>query len=278
MNEKKNRLIRVISASISSLMTAVVGVLYIISCIGIWRSGSSPFTRESVGDALMKLLIPSIAAIVLMIATAVLCILFPVKEKKKAVIETKDTRDILSRKITLSECTRERANAIVNEKNRRAFLRIGCIALLILSLIYPTVYLLTPDNFGVTDVNTDVLMAALHVILSFIPLTAYAIISSYMIRSSYGREAELLRGAIKEKASVDKDELYDEKSGKKPFSSFLGGIRGFFKKNKKIILTVTRCAVLIIGVAFVIVGIFNGGMKDVLDKAVNICRECIGLG
>ena len=90
MNEKKNRLIRVISASISSLMTAVVGVLYIISCIGIWRSGSSPFTRESVGDALMKLLIPSIAAIVLMIATAVLFILFPVKEKKKAVNDAKD--------------------------------------------------------------------------------------------------------------------------------------------------------------------------------------------
>ena len=277
--KNKNKLIRLIAASLTSLMLIVLGVLYIISCIGIWRSGSSPFTRDSVGTALMKLLIPSVITVALIIATAVLFVIFPVKEKKRTAVDSKDTRDVLARKIKLTECSAERGAAIVNEKNRRAFLRIGGCALFLLSLIYPIIYLLTPESFGVADINTDVLIAALHVILSFIPLTVYAIISSYMIRSSYGREAELLRGAIKERSSVDAEALYDpEAAGKRPLSSYLDGILGFFGKNKRIILTLTRCTVLIVGAVFVILGIFNGGMKDVLDKAVNICRECIGLG
>ncbi len=38
-------------------------------------------------------------------------------------------------------------------------------------------------------------------------------------------------------------------------------------------------AVLYVGAAaLVIAGIANGGMRDVLIKAINICTECIGLG
>ena len=279
MNEKKSKLIRLLSASVSSLMLVVMGVLYIVSCIGIWRQGASPFTRESVGDALIKLLIPSTITVVFIIATAILFLIFPDTKKKKVVIDSKDTRDILSRKISITDCTLERGEKIVNEKNKRVFLRVGGAILFLLSLIYPIIYILTPSNFGVVDINTDVLLAALHIIVSFIPLTAYAIISTYMIRSSYSREAELLRGGIKERGTLGNAQLYSVDVAKvKPFSRFFDKIRTFFKDNKKIILTVTRILVIVVGIAFVIVGIFNGGMQDVLDKAVKICRECIGLG
>ena len=33
-----------------------------------------------------------------------------------------------------------------------------------------------------------------------------------------------------------------------------------------------------IALLFILIGIINGGMKDVLIKAINICTECIGLG
>ena len=39
-----------------------------------------------------------------------------------------------------------------------------------------------------------------------------------------------------------------------------------------------RLAVLVLAVLFVIAGIFNGSMEDMLIKAVNICTECVGLG
>lgn len=45
------------------------------------------------------------------------------------------------------------------------------------------------------------------------------------------------------------------------------------KKTKAV-----RLIVLVLAVVFVIAGIFNGSMEDMIIKAVNICTECVGLG
>lgn len=37
-------------------------------------------------------------------------------------------------------------------------------------------------------------------------------------------------------------------------------------------------ALLCMGILFAVLGVLNGGMEDVLTKAVKICSECIGLG
>ena len=39
-----------------------------------------------------------------------------------------------------------------------------------------------------------------------------------------------------------------------------------------------RWAILGIASVCIVLGLFTGGTKDVLTKAVNICTECIGLG
>ena len=41
---------------------------------------------------------------------------------------------------------------------------------------------------------------------------------------------------------------------------------------------IARLALLCLGVLFIILGVSNGGSRDVLIKAINICTECIGLG
>ena len=43
-------------------------------------------------------------------------------------------------------------------------------------------------------------------------------------------------------------------------------------------IKVSRITLAVIGVLLVIVGVGNGGMADVLEKAVQICTQCIGLG
>ena len=43
-------------------------------------------------------------------------------------------------------------------------------------------------------------------------------------------------------------------------------------------VSVTRAAVLALAVAFIVMGILNGGLEDVLTKANAICMECVGLG
>lgn len=42
--------------------------------------------------------------------------------------------------------------------------------------------------------------------------------------------------------------------------------------------TAGRIAVLVLAMTLLALGIANGGMRDVLVKAINICTECIGLG
>ena len=42
--------------------------------------------------------------------------------------------------------------------------------------------------------------------------------------------------------------------------------------------SIARCILLAAAAALIALGVLNGGMRDVLVKAVNICTECIGLG
>ena len=273
----KNGIIRLICLTLTSAALATTGILYIISCIGIWKSGNMPFTRDSIGLALSKLIIPSTITVALIIAGAIIIPLFPVEKKKKSSTDSKDTRDILAKKITLSELSSKRGEAVVTERNKRFFLSAGGILILLLSLIYPIIYVLTPDNFGIKDINVDVLLAAAHVIISFIPLTVYSVISSYMKGASYAKESELLRGGIKEKGEIS--DFYSSDTAKiKPLSERFAPASAFLGKNKKTLTLIFKCTVLAVGVTFIVLGIFNGGMKDVLEKAVQICRECIGLG
>ncbi len=43
-------------------------------------------------------------------------------------------------------------------------------------------------------------------------------------------------------------------------------------------LRAVRIAVPALAVLFIVLGVMNGGARDVLVKAINICTECIGLG
>ena len=40
----------------------------------------------------------------------------------------------------------------------------------------------------------------------------------------------------------------------------------------------TRLVLAALALLFIILGVMNGGARDVLVKAINICTECIGLG
>lgn len=43
-------------------------------------------------------------------------------------------------------------------------------------------------------------------------------------------------------------------------------------------LLIIRTILFVIALGFILWGAFNGGLYDVLVKAINICTECIGLG
>ena len=58
---------------------------------------------------------------------------------------------------------------------------------------------------------------------------------------------------------------------------------GFYAKvmyvvRHKYFKPAVRIALGAVAVSFIIAGICNGNMSRILEKAVNICMECIGLG
>lgn len=49
-------------------------------------------------------------------------------------------------------------------------------------------------------------------------------------------------------------------------------------EHSNVALLVTRLAVGVVAIVFIVLGAVNGGASDVLIKAIKICTECIGLG
>lgn len=39
-----------------------------------------------------------------------------------------------------------------------------------------------------------------------------------------------------------------------------------------------RTGLLVLALVLIVLGVLNGGLRDVLIKAANLCTECIGLG
>ncbi len=39
-----------------------------------------------------------------------------------------------------------------------------------------------------------------------------------------------------------------------------------------------RAGLLVLALGLIVLGVLNGGLRDVLIKAANLCTECIGLG
>ncbi|MBQ9992783.1 MAG: thioredoxin [Firmicutes bacterium] len=49
-------------------------------------------------------------------------------------------------------------------------------------------------------------------------------------------------------------------------------------KQKLFVSPWFSCVILLLAVAFVAFGIYRGEMAVVVQKAINICLECIGIG
>ena len=50
--------------------------------------------------------------------------------------------------------------------------------------------------------------------------------------------------------------------------------------NKKLELVklIVQLSLITFSIVLIVVGVINGGASDTLQKAINICTECIGLG
>ena len=131
------------------------------------------------------------------------------------------------------------------------------------ALVFSVLSLINTDKFTVEHMNSDVAKAAITVIFS----TALAFVAwcyhSSVCAHSYQKECDIVRSAIRENP-----ELVIKDSKSKETKS----------KDKEKTMLAVRIILTVLALLLIILGIMNGGMADVLAKAVKICTECIGLG
>ena len=269
MKVKTCKTVRLESGVLLSAMTVIVGALFIWQVLYIYLSGTAEgytgtyiFTRERVGAGLLKILPAIIIWIVMIIAAFVLWEVFPVKAERAK----QDARYTLFRlKKRMPSAVGEELQAsykfVKGEEENLKILWLLCAVIGVAGAIYCIVYLANPNHFP----NADVTAEMLKMVRNVIPWVIVTFAAACGICIYEGISAKRQLEHVKKLTA-----------GAKPVEVVHGKIYNFF--HSKYFLLGVRVAVGCVAVSFIIAGICNGGMRDVLIKAINICTECIGLG
>ena len=263
MTDKFKKYIRLIYGIVLSVMLVITGFLLISSCISIYSLGDRPFTVENISAAFAKIKIPVFITLGAMIVGAILQLTFPKESDRiRSTPDKKKLTERLEGRVDPSACDESTLDAINAEKRLRITIRVICAVFCVAVMIPALVYIINANNFSLENYNESVIAACLYVIPCSLMAVGALIALSYLENASYDRQIKQLKSAIA--SGAKKQDANDDLKTESRHSSFF--ILG------------ARIVILAVAVLFIIEGISNGGMSDVLIKAINICTECIGLG
>ena len=259
MSDSTKKKIRLISAILLSVMLIVTGVLLMVACVNIYNIGTRPFTIPNISAEFSKISAFVWITVGCILVCGVLSLVFPEENKRpRALIEKKVTLARLLRRVNLDATCEETRAKFAAEKKLCKYLRIATILLCVAAAIPAVIYLLDFSHFG-EDYNQSVIMACAWILpCTFVSMGIY-LIYNHLQNASIERQITLAKAAMAES------------------KNFTTPVAKEIKEDNKIV-NIIRIAIAVIAVAFLIAGIVNGGMADVLSKAINICTECIGLG
>lgn len=250
-----------IATLLLSVLIFAAAVSFIVSCTSIFFSAeASPFTRKIVAEHLARIAPLTVACLVLVIALGVLSLYVKAKAGVRIPLSAPTMLKITEKKLAgFTTSTVYNAKRDEEIKNRR-IIAIICAAVCAVFAAVALILVVNPARYASDDFNLDIAYSAVIVLASAILAFAACFVASALLDRSYTRqnaEAKLEVARLREVGAVSMgDEVLAE---------------GHIK-------LIVRAIVFVVAVVFIILGIFNGGMSDVLGKAVRICTECIGLG
>lgn len=252
--EKREVLLRRILTAATMLLL----VLLAWQCLDIYWVGNSysnldenglhiqsVYRAEDVITRLKTLRIWAVCYLLLLIAA---CIMIPGETRKASAnpMEPDNRLRLMKKKLTdLPEV----AKAEETLRRKVCYVTFGMVMLCAgMSLVY----LLKRDHFTSWDLELVMGRMLAHTLPWIVLAFAAVIAASFVCRRSLEREIHLLKG-------ICGDKVPDAAS----------------KPSR---LLSVRIALYVLAAVLIMDGISNGGMRDVLIKAINICTECIGLG
>ena len=263
MSHETKKTIHLIYGICMTVVAIFAGICFIAACCYIYYTGVANdvpqiYTPAIVAEAFTKIAVPVYLCLALIIAGFILQLALPT-EKKKLVPE-KNLPLILQRlqaKTDLSKCDADLQESIAAEQKQRKFLCILSAALLAVGSVVFLAYTCNGSIWGGN--STPTMVTAMYMMIGCLtaPL-AFTIFTAYFNRKSIQQEIELMK-----KASAQAPKKAEAPAAKAP---------------KRLLTTGIQLAVVAIGLTLLILGACNQGTADILNKAVAICTECVGLG
>lgn len=261
----KRESIKTIYGIFLSVFVAAMGIATICVCADIYYSGAGTgviYSREIISKRLLQLA----PAFVVLIGAIIVGATFPVMEMRVKPGAEAAVRKLAPRLPAGGE-GEEYQSACAEYKKVRLVRVIAYAAALCVTLAMAIVvlcYLCNTSNFKNENITAEIL-ALVRVAMPCTAAALAAIIASSVLNGVFAKkQLNIMKSLIK---LGDRTQV-----GEKVYPVLQS------ERNRKIALWVIRGAVLVIAISFIIAGALNGGARDVLNKAVAICTECIGLG
>ena len=199
------------------------------------------------------------------------------EEADKPVQDVERARDLVCARV--AQPSEEMAKEQALQKKLQLGGWIGFAVCMIPILLYIT----NDAHFALTDAegldHSIVSMVAFVVPWTVIGL-ACLIVTTVLQGKSMQREADAATALMKEAAAAKAAEAAKAgaESAKAPSASKAAAPLYNTSPETARRRVIIRRVLLVAAVIFVVLGVQNGSMKDVLVKAIRICTECVGLG
>jgi len=246
---------------VQALLCILLAVLLAAGVIGIYQAGIARradhpldpvFTPQIVSEALSRVAPLFFAAL----GTAFAGLLLGVRDEnaEKPVRDPALERDLIVSRVASP------GGEMAREHSRQRRIRLAGWGSFGLCMIPVLIHLLQADHFPAADPEGMIASLALGTFPWIAAGIGGLMAAGVLEEKSVIRETEAARRQLQtEKAE-----------GTRPSVP----VKEDHTKKKEIL----QIVMLLLAAAFIVTGILNGSMRDVLIKAINICTECIGLG
>ena len=265
MSDKTISTLRRVAGIVTSVAAVVCAIALVVACVGIYRSGDRPFTPESIASAWKSVAIFVWLAVTCILASGVLHLCYPpIVKKTKGTVTPQLRLTKIKTRLARKQYSPQQLAPLYKQERLIRLMRISAVVICVLCAIYPLYYLNNLENF--TSIGEQLNAQVLDAVVPTLCCAAAALGYCYAVRKLSDMSCE--HAILYAKAILL---LPAPAAEKKPSGKQENGLPDYT-------IFVLRIVLLVAAVAMILVGILNGGVHDVLQKAIKICTECIGLG
>lgn len=259
-----------------ALFTVVIAVLFAAQAADLYF-GLGTYGYEELMGSFSQLTIPFWLWIAAIIVGGVLVLVFP--PEKKILKRIPDERKTVERLVRMageseSEAYKAAKSALQRESKARKVVRLCCLAVCLICAAVATgivvhAYMqlnIDPDNIAL-EANPALNEIILTLVRAALPCTAVAFAACIGVT---------VYDAVSARRILPQAKILLAEGGRAQTAPNAGGKAALLDSPR--LLLIVRIAVFAAAIALIVWGVFNGGANDVLIKAINICRECIGIG